>query len=229
MCRSSLRGLRARLGRMERDFWLSRWTTGQIGFHRSVPNTLLVAHAAELDGYRRVYVPLCGKSLDMHFLRDRGHEVIGTELSSLAIEQLFAELGETPRVSERGPYRVHEGRGITILEGDAFALSPEHLGGPADAVYDRGSFVAVDPKSQREPLVASFRRVLRPGGRLLLVVFAYDQSKLDGPPWSVTQADLSSFAGLGEVRHLGGRAEDVGPRMLEAGITSVTEELYAIG
>ena len=215
---------------MERDFWLERWSRGEIGFHRDVPNELLAAHGDVLSGLHRVYVPLCGKSLDMRWLRAHGHEVLGTELSTIAIEAFFTESHTNPRVSTRTPFRAHEADGVTILEGDAFALDVEQAGGLVDAIYDRGSLVAVEPSSQRRRLVDSFQRVLRPGGRILAVAFEYDQSRLPGPPWSLSRADLESlFDWLGPVRELASRDEPVGPRMASAGVRALAERLYLIG
>jgi thiopurine S-methyltransferase len=215
---------------MDKHYWLSRWESGHIQFHRERPNELLEAHANELDGKRRVYVPLCGKSLDVHFLLERGHEVIGSELSPIAINALFADLKQNPCISQSGPFRVHTGDRLTVFEGDALALTSELMGGTVDAIYDRGSLVAVDPRSQRAELVESFRRVLRsPGGKLLQVVFTYDPSKMNGPPWSISEADIKRLYGpFGAIRHIAQRPEDIGPTMLAAGIDSLTEHLYAI-
>jgi thiopurine S-methyltransferase len=213
---------------MQREFWQAQWDKGQIGFHRPNVNVLLQDNIAYLEHARRVYVPLCGKSLDLRYLRERGHEVFGTEIVTLAIEQLFAELGETPRVSKRGPYTVHEVPSLTILEGDAFLLTPEHLGGPVDGIYDRGSLVALEP-STRAAFVQSFERVLAKDGRIAEVVFAYDQTKVDGPPWSVTAEDIESLFGKwADIRVVAERDESVGQRMSDAGVSRITEYLYGI-
>jgi len=215
---------------MDHDFWRARWQSGDIGFHRDAPNSLLVEHANYFAGASRVYAPLCGKSLDLTFLRSRGHHVFGTELAHEAIEQLFDELKEKPARSTRGPYQVYEVDRLTILEGDAFALEAEHLGGKVDAIYDRGSLVAVDPRTQRRQLLDSFGRVLSPKGRIGVIVFEYDQSKANGPPWSVSPKDAAElFSTFGVPRLLGERPESVSPRLAEAGIATIAERFYAIG
>lgn len=213
---------------MEREFWESRWNEGQIAFHRPEPNVLLVEHIAYFEGAKRIYVPLCGKSVDLAYLRGRGHEVIGTEFVPLAIEQLFAALGETPTVTKRGPYRAHEVKGLTILQGDAFEVTPELLGGHVDMIYDRASMIAVAPAT-RAQFMETFNRVLSPKGRIAEIVFEYDQTKIDGPPWSVKEEELDEMtAAWGEVRILGSRLEPVSPRMAAAGVTRVLEKFYAI-
>ena len=50
----------------------------------------------ELASDAPVFVPLCGKSLDMVWLAQQGHRVIGAELSQRAIDDFFAERGLAP-------------------------------------------------------------------------------------------------------------------------------------
>ncbi|MGO1893263.1 MAG: thiopurine S-methyltransferase, partial [Luteimonas sp.] len=68
---------------MEPDFWHERWQQNRIGFHQEKPLPLLLKHwpSLGLAAGSRVFVPLCGKSLDMPWLAERGHRVLGVELS----------------------------------------------------------------------------------------------------------------------------------------------------
>ena len=86
---------------MDADFWLQRWNQGRIGFHRGEVMPLLEKHWATLDvaAHGRVFVPLAGKSLDMHWLAAQGHRVLGAELSPLAVQAFFAEAGLEPVAS----------------------------------------------------------------------------------------------------------------------------------
>ena len=85
---------------MEPNFWHERWQQNQLGFHESEANSLLVAHfdALSLAPNSRVFVPLCGKTRDIAWLLSKGHRVVGIELSQLAIEQLFTDLGSSQRL-----------------------------------------------------------------------------------------------------------------------------------
>lgn len=59
---------------MEQADWSVRWAAGRTAFHQPSTNRLLSEHAARVwgpRGPRRVYVPLCGKSLDLVFLAER--------------------------------------------------------------------------------------------------------------------------------------------------------------
>jgi thiopurine S-methyltransferase len=215
---------------MDQEFWNERWTAGQIGFHKSSANDLLAAHhEAGLRGHQRVYVPLCGKSLDLIWLRDHGHDVVGCEFVGSAIEAFFSEqFPEVKRLQARYPtVTVHESSGVRIIEGDAFAVDTFATGGLVDAIWDRAALVAVDP-ANRERYVEALLRVLRPRGVILLVTFSYDQEKLAGPPWSVSDDEVTRLFGPScTIERLQQRAEPPGPKFVEAGITA-TESCFLL-
>ena len=80
---------------MDADFWLSRWREERIGFHAPQINRLLVQHvgALSLRASQRIFVPLCGKTLDIGWLLDNGYHVCAIELAPIAVESLFVSLG----------------------------------------------------------------------------------------------------------------------------------------
>src|ERR1700760_3676429 len=87
---------------MDTEFWLRKWELNETAFHQSAAHPLLVAYfeALSLPKGSRLFLPLCGKTLDVGWLLSRGYRVCGAELSPLAIEQLFAELGVTPQIAD---------------------------------------------------------------------------------------------------------------------------------
>jgi len=180
---------------MDRDFWLARWQNNQIGFHEGAPNALLVAHLATLGmpAGGRIFVPLCGKSHDMHWLRAQGFTVVGVELSRLAVEQFFAEVGLTPVVAPAGRMERFEAEGVTLFVGDIFDLDQDTLG-LVDAVYDRAALVAL-PEPLREHYAAHLI-ALTGAAPQLLVTFEYDQTRQPGPPFSVADADVRAHYGV---------------------------------
>ncbi|OYZ92569.1 MAG: thiopurine S-methyltransferase, partial [Rhizobiales bacterium 17-65-6] len=112
---------------MDLDFWRSKWENNQIAFHEGKPNALLVTHLAQL-GLRpgaRIFVPLCGKTRDIFWLLSQGFEIVGAELSALAVEQLFADLGISPEMSDLGPLTRCSAPGLDIFIGDIFELTRE--------------------------------------------------------------------------------------------------------
>lgn len=171
---------------MERSFWLQRWASGRIGFHNSEVNSLLQRHhEAVLAGRGRVLVPLCGKSLDLWWLRDQGHEVVGVELAETAVRAFFEEAGVEPRVRSEGALTAWSTEGLTLLQGDFFELT-----GRFDAVWDRAALVALPP-----PLRVRYAQHLRSrvDGTGLLVTFDYPQAERDGPPFAVLDDEVRSL------------------------------------
>ena len=83
---------------MKAAFWHDRWKNDQIDFHNEEVNERLTRHWPTLgiDEGAKVFVPLCGKSLDMRWLRQQGHPVLGVDLSPIAIHAFFSEAGITP-------------------------------------------------------------------------------------------------------------------------------------
>ncbi|HCP03426.1 MAG TPA: thiopurine S-methyltransferase, partial [Pseudomonas sp.] len=73
---------------MDAAFWHERWQRGEIGFHKASTNPLLQRWWPQLgvDAEAPVWVPLCGKSLDLIWLRSQGHPVRGVELARSALE-----------------------------------------------------------------------------------------------------------------------------------------------
>jgi len=63
------------------QFWHNKWQSGEIGFHLEDVNPALVKHwpSLDIDKDCEVLVPLCGKTLDMVWLRQQGHTVLGVE------------------------------------------------------------------------------------------------------------------------------------------------------
>jgi thiopurine S-methyltransferase len=174
---------------MEPDFWHDKWQKKQLAFHEGAPNALLTAHFAKLDvpADGTVFVPLCGKSHDMLWLRAQGYQVVGAELSRLAVEQFFAENGLAPTVTKAGWFERFESKGITILLGDLFELDDATLG-PIDAIYDRAALVALPPAMRVR--YAAYLIALTDGAPQFLVTFDYDQTVMAGPPHSVTEAEV---------------------------------------
>lgn len=215
---------------MQADFWHERWQLGQTGFHQAEINRHLQQFWPQLQAAPggTVFVPLCGKSADMLWLRAQGHAVIGVELSPLAVRVFFAEHGLQAAVRQQGAFDVHEADGLRLYCGDFFDLCAEDLAGVA-AVYDRASLIALPPH-MRPAYAGHMRRLARPGTRVLLVAFEYPQHEMDGPPFSVSEAEIRSLYGGDcaiELLH----AEDIldhEPRFRERGITRLQEKVYLL-
>lgn len=180
---------------MEADFWQQRWATNQIGFHEAEFHPQLIAHWPSLAVApgARVFVPLCGKSRDMLWLRAQGFEVVGIELAEIAVRAFFAEQGLQPQVSRVGAHEVFSADGFTIFCGDFFALSRETLGEVA-AIYDRAALIALPPAMRRD-YAAALTRLVDPGTRMLLITVDYDEATISPPPFAVRGEEVSAVYG----------------------------------
>jgi thiopurine S-methyltransferase len=171
-------------------------------------------------------VPLCGKSLDMVWLAERGHAIVGSELSPLAIRDFFAARGLERVQSDEPGFRRHVAAPYEILEGDALALTAE-LVGPVAAAYDRAALVALPP-GLRGPYAGSLARLLPSGARALLVAFEYPQEMKGGPPFSVEAAEVRELFEPGfrveQVERLDILAES--PKFAEVGIPALFETAF---
>lgn len=179
---------------MDPEFWHNKWHTNEIGFHMSEANPMLLAHfqRLQLQPGQRVFVPLCGKTLDIAWLLDQGFRVVGVELSILAIDQLFSNLGIRPEVTEYEELIHYRAPNLDVFIGDIFLVSPELLG-VVDAVYDRAALVALpaDMRAQYTQHVLSITAT----APQLLITFDYDQACLPGPPFCVDEAEVDRHYG----------------------------------
>ncbi|MFZ6771396.1 thiopurine S-methyltransferase [Undibacterium sp. SXout7W] len=174
---------------MEADFWHGKWERGDIGFHIADVNPLLVKHidTLQLSPHSRIFLPLCGKTLDIHWLLDAGYRVVGIDLSEVAIRALFSELGITPEVQDLGGLLQFKSTDINMFVGDFFRLSGDILQ-KVDAIYDRAAMVAL-PAAMRLDYAAHLRQVTHTADQLL-ITYEYDQTKVDGPPFSVVADEV---------------------------------------
>ncbi|NMF90433.1 thiopurine S-methyltransferase [Aromatoleum petrolei] len=169
---------------MDASFWHAKWERNEIGFHGSEAHSLLVDHfdALGLPPGSRIFLPLCGKTLDIHWLLAQGHRVVGAELSPLAIQQLFAELDVEPTVSRVGALERYSTEDLDVYVGDIFEVTAELLG-PVDAVYDRAALVALPPAMR--PRYTAHLAAITLAAPQLLICFEYDQRQHAGPPFSI--------------------------------------------
>jgi thiopurine S-methyltransferase len=180
---------------MDAEFWHRKWREGEIGFHAAQANPLLVEHFARIAPQRggRVFVPLCGKTLDIHWLLAQGYRVVGAELNRQATVELFSELGVEPEIAPAGPLEHFTAEGIDIFVGDIFDLSRQLVGG-VDAVYDRAALVALPPE-MRQRYTAHLVEISN-GAPQLLITFEYDQALMPGPPFAVSGEEVAQhYAG----------------------------------
>lgn len=174
---------------MHADFWHNKWANNEIGFHRSQANPLLVNNidALSLAQGSTVFIPLCGKTLDIAWLLSNGYRVAGVELVESAIEQLFAELGVEPAVAVLDNVKHYSAKNIDIFVGDIFDVSKAMLG-PVDAIYDRAALVAL-PEELRPRYTAHLIDITSNSPQIL-IAYHYDQNRVQGPPFSISNEEV---------------------------------------
>ena len=177
---------------MEANFWHQIWEDKKIGFHEAQVNPLVVDHfkALDLSSGARIFLPLCGKTLDIKWLLDQGYQVVGAELSELAVRELFDSLSLEPEVYSRGKLTLYKGANIDIFVGDLFDVTAELLES-VDAVYDRAALIAL-PNSMREQYSQHLLTITH-GAKQLLICLEYDQELMNGPPFSITEREVFEY------------------------------------
>jgi thiopurine S-methyltransferase len=177
---------------MDESFWFQRWETNNIAFHQSEANPLLIEYfkSLALPKGSRVFLPLCGKTLDIAWLLSKGYRVAGAELSELAIEQLFIELGVAPQILEVGQVKHYSATNIDVFVGNIFYLSDKMIG-PVDAIYDRAALVAL-PEEMRHRYTEHLMEITAKAPQLL-ICFEYDQALMEGPPFSISSEEINQL------------------------------------
>jgi thiopurine S-methyltransferase len=181
---------------VDASFWVERWEPGQTAWDQGVPHPLLVEHWGSVCAApgSAVFVPLCGASVDMAWLAQRGHRVVGVDLSPLAAERFFELVGLTPDVSTVDGFAVSTAAPYEFWCGDLFEL-PAEAAGDVAAIYDRASLVALPPDLRRR--YAAHVTSLLPAATAFLLTFVYDPAEMDGPPFSVAPDEVGSLYGGG--------------------------------
>lgn len=214
---------------MEADFWHNRWENNLTGFHLNEVNPHLKENwpAMYLESIARVFVPLCGKTIDLIWLAEQGHQVVGIELSQLAVEAFFNDNKLHVERSQVGALELWKSDKIALFCGDIFDLTPEVLG-KVDAVYDRASLIALPP-SMRQEYAAKLSELAQSAPKLLITL-EYEQSKMDGPPFSVTEMEVKAlYEANYRVKQLS--AQDVlgdNEKFREKGLGYMNESVYQL-
>ena len=212
---------------MEPEFWIEGWEQGRTAFDQADPHRWLAEHWATLGAAENstVFVPLCGKTVDMVWLADQGHKIVGVELSRLAVDQFFEMVDMEPTIETIGPLTAHRSGPYELWCGDLFEL-PATVYDRVDVVFDRASIVALPPEIRRR-YADTLAAQLRSDVAWYLVSFSYDQAEMDGPPFSVTLTEIDELFGAEfSIETLVDESViERAPGMRERGLTAMRETL----
>ncbi len=204
--------------------WLERWEQGRIGWHEPAGNANLKRHWPDLANGSRVLVPFCGKAHDLIWLANRGLDIVGVELSQIAVEAFFAEHDleyEAKGSGELVCYRSQT-QSIAICCGDYFDFEAK----PFDALFDRGALVAV-PADERPRYVEHTNALLKEDAYRLIITLEYDQSQACGPPFAVMPDEIVSYWSDLEVLSRNNDIDNCPPKFKAAGLTEVVETAWS--
>jgi thiopurine S-methyltransferase len=203
--------------------WLGRWAQGRTGWHEVAGNEGLRTYWPDSEKPGRVLVPLCGKSPDLLWLAERGHDVVGVELSEIAVESFFNDHELTFERDPDGPLIRYAATdlSLTLFCGDYFEFQAAGF----DGLYDRGALVALSG-DLRPRYVEHTKQLLNPGATRLIVTLEYAQDIVSGPPYSVTAGELTAYwddmVKVGEKDDI----DNCPPKFRQAGLTDIREVFW---
>ena len=206
-----------------RDVWIERWREGRVGWHEVDGSALLRRHWPRLVRGSNVLVPFCGKSVDLLWLAAQGLEVVGVEISEIAVRAFFDEndLGFENTVYGRLQcYRAMTAP-IRLYCGDYF----DYEDGLFHALYDRGALVAVS-ETDRQRYVDHTNALLEPDAYRMLITLEYDQEVVAGPPYSVGANEITTFWPDLERVYTRNDIDTGSPKFRKAGLTEVVESVW---
>ncbi len=215
---------------MNNEYWLDRWERADIGFHQNDINPYLREYwqALALDSDCQVLVPMCGKSRDMLWLREQGHQVLGVELSLVAVQTFFSENNLTPKCIDEYPFSRWEANGMHIMCGNFFDLREKDLAN-VSAVYDRASLVALPPE-MRKHYAHHLVDILPPATQILLITLDYPPDEMPGPPFPVAMNEMHLlYASHMKIKLLA--QHDVlaqNPRFQQRGLSRLQERVFLL-
>ena len=173
--------------------WLHFWENNETNWHSDTITQELVEYFElfELESRDKVFVPLCGKSLDMIYIMNQGFSVVGVEISEIGVRQFFSENNLAYKITKVDDFDLYSTENLEIYCGDFFALTSKHLNN-VKSVFDRKSLIALEPEV-RQKYVKHLNDIISLGARILLVTLQYPQYQMSGPPFSVDKSEVESL------------------------------------
>ncbi|MDH3218290.1 MAG: thiopurine S-methyltransferase [Gammaproteobacteria bacterium] len=215
---------------VDNQHWLDRWRENRIGFHEAAVNRHLQTYMARfaLPHGACVFVPLCGKAHDIAWIAAQGFDVIGIELSQLAIEAFFDENNLDFERFETDRFGVYKSGNISLLQGDFFDLSNDDLGA-CSLVYDRAALIAME-RPDRPRYYDHMLSIIPAVSNMLLVTLDYDQAEMTGPPFAVPPEEVRRYYGDSFSISLLESSDivDKAPRWRKVGLTALRESVFRL-
>jgi len=173
--------------------WHSYWNANRLGFHEGRVNRYLESFLSlyDLNPGDTIFMPLCGKAVDILWLSQQGFKVIGIELSDIAVNAFFHESGLDYERESAGSLQRYYTDSITLFQGDYLQLQAQDLM-DCKLVYDRAALVAIEAFN-RQSYVNKMLDIIPRRTPILLVTLDYDQQVMSGPPYAVPVAEIEAL------------------------------------
>jgi len=177
---------------MKPSFWHKCWERDSLGFHQETVHPFLeqflLPRLTSTD--QHVFVPLCGKSLDMVWFAQR-MKVSGAELSEIACRDFFKEKELSYKHQKHGGFNVFSCDNVQLWQGDFFKLHPTDIK-DIDWIYDRAAIIAL-PESMQQQYVEHLSTFISEQTSLFLISLEFPQEELEGPPFSISSLKVAQL------------------------------------
>jgi len=163
---------------LDRDFWNSRYASGEMGWDVGEPSRPLKEFIDTLtDPDLRILIPGCGSAHEAQYLWEKGfRNVYLIDIAPLALESFAERVPDFPKEN--------------LICGDFFSHEGQY-----DLILEQTFFCAIDP-SLRERYAHQVHRLLVDGGELAGVMFGVPMND-DKPPYGGSkEAYLEYFSPL---------------------------------
>lgn len=208
--------------------WLNRWSDNRIGFHLDKINPNLQTFWPSLGAQPggKVFVPLCGKSLDMLWLQQQNLYVSASELSPVAVSAFFKENEIQAQKEQLEQHERWHTEQLEIFLGDFFALPPGIIN--ARYIYDRAALIALPPELQQH-YATQLINIAPNVEKILLTTIFYDTSKLQGPPFSISKEHVRQlFSQNFHIELLCGQEAEPSDHLRQRGMDAMIEYVFRL-
>jgi len=167
---------------MKKEFWLEKWTSGLTPWNQQEVNEALRKWwpKIQIEQEREVFVPCCGKSIDLLYFTQMKLSVFGVDLA----EQPLVEFRDEQRQNKYLNLRCEDFFKLTVTDRPFFPGRPIF-------VYDRASLIAFPPEMRRK-YYDQMISLYPPSSTILLLTIEYDGFIEAGPPFSVPESEIRS-------------------------------------
>jgi thiopurine S-methyltransferase len=210
--------------------WHKYWEENRIAFHEGQVNPYLKRFLPiyNLQPGDTVFMPLCGKAVDIFWLTQQGFNVIGVELSEIAVRSFFEESELEFSHQQYNRFNLFRSDKISLFQGNYMHLESSDIAA-CKLVYDRASIIAIE-SFNRSSYVQKMLEIIPARTPMLMVTLDYDQQVMSGPPYAVSSEEIRQlFAPDYEtiLLHSSEQIEER-PRWRENGLSSLIESALSL-